>query len=137
MDTFKKWISKETNNDRKIIIWMLKLHFLCLVNMLVMFYIMDLQYWVSTNPLVEKMHLEFLKRIMNIRKSTNTVMVYFELGRCPMLCVLYKQRKLWNLKYISFLLEQRFTDAFIRSCFSVFEKSSKCVVYNEIVDKFC
>ena len=41
-------------------------------------------------PHVEKVHVEFLKRIMFLRKSTNNVMVYFELGRCPM----YIQRKL-------------------------------------------
>lgn len=144
-------------------------------------------------PHVEKVHVEFLKRIMFLRKSTNNVMVYFELGRCPMYiqrklrilkywcsllktdnCILqacykqlfceyekqqgnctnwaskvrnelyslglghfWEQQEVCDVKHFSFLVEQRLTDAFIQSCFSVFEKSSKCIVYKEIVDKFC
>ena len=136
---------------------------------------------------VENVLVEFFKRIMFLRKSTNNVMVYFELRKCPM----YIQRKLQFLKYwcsllktdncilqafykqlfceyekqqgnctnwaskvrnelwsflgttrslrchFSFLVEQRLTDAFLQSCSSVFEKSSKCIVYKDIVDKFC
>ena len=42
-----------------------------------------------------------------------------------------------DVKHFSFLVEQRLTDAFKQSCFSVLEKSSKCIVYKEIIDKFC
>ena len=53
--------------------------------MLVLFYIMDVKKWgFHKAPHVEKVHVEFFKRIMFLRKSTNNVMVYFELGRCPM-----------------------------------------------------
>jgi hypothetical protein len=40
-------------------------------------------------PHIERVHMNFLKKIMLLRKSTNNLMVYFEFGRCPM----YIQRK--------------------------------------------
>ena len=49
----------------------------------------------------------------------------------------WEQQEVCDVKHFSFLVEQHLTDAFIHSCFSVFEKSSKCIVYKEIVDKFC
>lgn len=51
-------------------------------------------------PQVKKIHIDFLKRIMSLRKSTNNFMVYFEFGRYPM----YVQRKLRILKYWCSLL---------------------------------
>jgi hypothetical protein len=36
----------------------------------------------------------------------------------------------------NFLVEQRLTDAFIQSCISAFERSSKRILYKDIVDAF-
>ena len=33
---------------------------------------------------VEKVHLEYIKSILGVRKITNTASVYFETGRLPM-----------------------------------------------------
>ena len=33
---------------------------------------------------VEKVHLEYIKSILGVRKNTNTASVYFETGRLPM-----------------------------------------------------
>ena len=38
---------------------------------------------------IEKLHLYYLKRILNVRKSTVNYMVYFELGRLPMYVTRY------------------------------------------------
>ena len=60
------------------------------------------------------MHVEFFKRIMFLRKSTNNVMVYFELGRCPM----YIQRKLRILKYWCSLLKT--DNCILQACYNCF-----------------
>ena len=48
-----------------------------------------------------------------------------------------EQQEVCDVKHFLFLVEQHLRDAFIQSCFNVFEKSSKCILYKEIVDKFC
>ena len=50
---------------------------------------------------VEKVYLDFCKRILKVKKSTNTVMVYAELGVLP----LFVRRKLKIIKYWTKLLQ--------------------------------
>ena len=45
---------------------------------------------------IEKVHLDFCKKILGVKKSTVSMMVYFELGRKP----LYYNRKYRMLKYV-------------------------------------
>ncbi len=41
--------------------------------------------WGFVNiDIIEKVHLQFCKRILNVRSSTPNVMVYGELGRFPL-----------------------------------------------------
>lgn len=49
---------------------------------------------------IEKVHIEFLRRITNSRKSTPSYMIYGELGRFP-LEILIKSRKYWNSLILS------------------------------------
>ena len=67
-------------------------------------------FW-SCNHYTIKVHVEFLKRNMFLRKSTNNVVVNFELGRCPMSI----QRKLWVLKYWCYLLKP--DDCILQACY--------------------
>ena len=46
-------------------------------------------------PDVEKVHIDFCKRILNVKVSTPNVMIYYELGRYPMLVA----RKIRMFKY--------------------------------------
>ena len=50
---------------------------------------------------IEKVHTEYLKNILGVRKSTSNVMLYFELGRCPLLVT----RKLRMFRYWCIILK--------------------------------
>lgn len=35
----------------------------------------------------KKIHLDFCKRVLNVKHTTNIVMVYYELGRLPLVVI--------------------------------------------------
>ena len=67
---------------------------------------------------LEKVHLNFLKRILKVRKSTTNYMVYFELGRFP----LYIDRYCRMLKYWLKILES--DNCILKNCYDVLYESS-------------
>lgn len=60
---------------------------------------------------IEKIHLEFIKNVLCVRKNTNTSMVYFETGRLPLKIVRYFR----IFKFWFKLLQSR--NCIIRSCY--------------------
>ena len=45
---------------------------------------------------IEKVHLEFLRYVLGVRKNTNTSMVYFETGRLSMYFIrIFNMFKFW------------------------------------------
>ncbi|XP_033746730.1 uncharacterized protein LOC117331881 [Pecten maximus] len=60
---------------------------------------------------IEKLHINFCKRLLGVRKSTPNMMVYFELGRYP----LYITRKLRIFKYWFKLLNTE--NCILKSCY--------------------
>lgn len=55
-----------------------------LIFMLLVFYIMPVKSGFSKADEIEKVLLCFCKRLLGVKESTNTNMVYFELGRIPL-----------------------------------------------------
>ena len=51
--------------------------------------------WMTKAPDVEKIHIDFCKKILGVKKSTCNSLVYYKLGRLP----LYILRKLRIIKY--------------------------------------
>lgn len=64
-----------------------------------------------TAPDIEKVHLLFLKNVLGVKKTVNSSMVYFELGRYP-LCL---RRKMCMIKYWLNLL--RTNNCILLSCY--------------------
>ena len=60
---------------------------------------------------IEKVHLSFLKRILGVKKSTFSNLVYYELGRFP----LYMKRKLKIFKY--WLQIRSSTNCILNACY--------------------
>ena len=62
-------------------------------------------------PDIEKLQLDFCKNILGVRRSTPNVMIYYELGRFPMLIT----RKLRILKYWCKLMQTE--NCILKSCY--------------------
>ena len=60
---------------------------------------------------LEKVHTDFLKNILNLRKTTSHNMLYFEFGRMP----LSVQREIRMLKYWCKIL--RSNNMFLKACY--------------------
>lgn len=56
---------------------------------------------------------------------------------CLIIGNFWEQQEVTYVKQFVVLFDQRLTDAFIQNCCSVFENSSKCIVYKEIASQFC
>lgn len=80
---------------------------------------------------IEKIHLEYLKIMLKVRKNTSSLMVYNELGRLP-LCI---QRKIRIVKFWFKLLESE--NCIMKSIYQdMFERAKKypCVKYNWLLN---
>lgn len=80
---------------------------------------------------IEKIHLEYLKIMLKVRKNTSSLMVYNELGRLP-LCI---QRKIRIVKFWFKLLESE--NCIMKSIYQdMFERAEKypCVKYNWLLN---
>ena len=136
-------------------------------------------------PDVEKVHLNFCKKLLGVNKRTNNSLVYCELGRFPLQirrklrifkywlkikntnnCILKEcyegmittndswviniKNELSNLglRYLfedpcinqlkTFkIIELRLLDIYKQSVLSYFTSSSKCVIYQHLIDNFC
>ena len=142
--------------------------------------------------LIERIHLEYLKYVLKIKKSTPNMMVYSELGRSPLYIKFYLQilkylvkllntencilqnvykdmlyridhdncnSNMWllcvrnllsslglgdvwlchnvtNDKLFLSVCKTRLTDCFLQERNSFFERSSKCLFYKHIIDRF-
>jgi hypothetical protein len=55
---------------------------------------------------IETLHLSFLKRVLKVRKSSSNYMVYFELGKFPLLE--FKQRVIDTFLNVNIFIEMTF-----------------------------
>ena len=72
-------------------------------------------------PDIEKVHLEFLKSVLGVRRNTNTTMIYFETGRLPLYHVrILRMFKFWfkllyyNLKIVYLGLHMNIYTTFVK-----------------------
>ena len=65
---------------------------------------------------LEKVHLDFCKNILGVKRSTPNAMIYAELGRVPMMCI----RKLRMVKYWLKLLHS--DNCILKSCIDYFQE---------------
>ena len=112
-------------------------------------------------PDIEKVHLDFCKSILGVKRSTPNAMVYCELGRVPLLYCEYMNNAncqnwvsnvknifeeiglndLWynngsmDNKHIVYIVKQRLIDIYKQTVLADVNSSAKCIMYKHIVDK--